>query len=160
MPLRTLLPCVLLHLLLFSTSTSARRGGGDGEGDSDGDGSDSSNDDGGSSTSTNEHCGSRFQNLEAIDLIPDNVRNWTSSDAGGRRGRNPTTYDCSSFYDEATMSLMFRGNPQCHIDEVVHLLSYAWVGAQTPYPEGPTNPFMIALNAWKSNVKINMGDGG
>ena len=55
------------------------------------------------------------------------------------------------------MSLMLRGNSQCHIDEVVRLLSYAWIGAQTPYPEGPTNPFIIALHAWESNEPIEIG---
>ncbi|KAH8425066.1 uncharacterized protein LDX57_002815 [Aspergillus melleus] len=43
------------------------------------------------------------------------------------------------------------------------------VSAETPYPEGPTNPFIVARNAWesnepierigRSNVKIDMGDG-
>lgn len=41
----------------------------------------------------------------------------------------------------------------------IHMLGYAWVGPQAPYPVGPTNPIIIGFKAWETRKSLDeIGD--
>lgn len=146
-----------LILLTLASKVIGRRGGG-GDHDSDSNNSDTSSDSGGTSTSggsSTTNCGAeQHRYLYGDDLIPLNVQNWTS-EGGSVDGANPTTYDGSFFQGEASLAYNITGTSRCgDVAGKLRLLGYAWVGPVTPYPTGPTNPFIIGFKAWESDKSV------
>ncbi|GFF58226.1 hypothetical protein IFM46972_11038 [Aspergillus udagawae] len=151
MLLSRLLSCIFL--LNVPATVVARRGNGDSEDSSDASG-DSSSSSGSSSSTLSDSCGPRHHTLYSYDLVPGNAYNWTTN-AGGLKGRNPTTYDGSYFQGEAFLGYTITGGTRCpNATGSVRMLGYAWIGPQTPYPKGPENPIIIGFKAWESDKPL------
>ncbi|EAW13673.1 uncharacterized protein ACLA_043930 [Aspergillus clavatus NRRL 1] len=140
-------------LLALPVTVAARRGGG-GDSEDSGDSSSDSSSGSRSSSSSGDSCGSKQYTLYKYDLVPRNAQNWTTN-AGGQKGRNPTTYDGSYFQGEAFLGYTATGGSRCpNATGSVRMLGYAWIGPQTPYPKGPENSIIIGFKAWETDKAL------
>lgn len=147
---------LLLLCLLFIgiPDVLARRGGGGSDSDGGSNNDSGGGGSGGDSSSGDEHCGTPEHPIVwKWDLIPPNAQNDTKgkgSDYGG-----------SFFKGEASLDYTIVAGEACNLNstESTHMLGYAWIGPQAPYPVGPTNPIIIGFKAWETDKSLGeIGD--
>lgn len=144
-------------LAITLPAASARRGGGGGGDVSSGGGGGSAGDSSsGDSSSGDEHCG--IPDVPPVwkwDLIPSNAQNNTGMKGAG------SGYGGSFFHGEASLSFIITAGQRCPLNDMrsTHMLGYAWIGPQSSYPVGPTNPVIIGFKAWETDKSLDkIGD--
>lgn len=167
----------ILALLAVPAGVLSRKGGGDGSSsDSDSSGSSGSSDssdsdDTSSSTSSSSgetHCFDTHL-LNFDNLQPEHYYEYNQAP---RRGHASVKTDWDGVYykGEAMLKYTIITPPnnsteddivsstliECPVGrQSMRMLGVAWVGAKTPTPAGPVNPFTLGFKAWESNVRVS-----
>ena len=169
-----------LALLAVPTGVLSRKGGGDGS-SSDSDSSSSSgssgtsdssdSDDTSSSTSSSSgetHCFDTHV-LNFDNLQPSHYYKYNQAPRRGHASVK-TDWDGVYFKGDAHLKYTIITPPnnltegdivsssliECPVGrQSMRMLGVAWVGAKTPTPVGPVNPFTLGFKAWESNVRVS-----
>ena len=170
----------ILALLTVPARVLSRKGGGDGS-SSDSDSSSSSgssgssdssdSDDTSSSTSSSSgetHCFDTHL-LNFDNLQPSHYYKYNQAPRHGHASVK-TDWDGVYFKGEAMLKYTIITPPnnlteddivsssliECPVGrQSMRMLGVAWVGAKTPTPAGPVNPFTLGFKAWESNVRVS-----
>ncbi|KAJ5607850.1 hypothetical protein N7537_004469 [Penicillium hordei] len=169
----------LLALLAVPTRVLSRKGGGDGS-SSDSDSSSSSGSSGSSDSSDSDDTSSSTSSsgethcfdthlLNFDDLQPSHYYKYNQEPRRGHASAK-TDWDGVYFKGEAKLKYTIVTPPnnlteddivsssliECPVGrQSMRMLGVAWVGAKTPTPAGPVNPFTLGFKAWESNVRVS-----
>ncbi|KAJ5427236.1 hypothetical protein N7465_002306 [Penicillium sp. CMV-2018d] len=173
----------ILALLAVPAPVLSRKGGGDGSssdsdsssssgsGGSSGSGDSSDSDDTSPSTSSSSgetHCFDTHL-LNFDNLQPEHYYEYNQAPRRGHASVK-TDWDGVYFKGEAMLKYTIITPPnnsteddivsssliKCPVGrQSMRMLGVAWVGAKTPTPAGPVNPFTLGFKAWESNVRVS-----
>ncbi|KAF7530296.1 hypothetical protein PCG10_003667 [Penicillium crustosum] len=169
-----------LALLAVPTGVLSRKGGGDGDSSTSGGSGGSSASSASSGSDSDDTSSSTSSSWGATNCFDTHVLNFDNLqpshyykyNQAPRRGHASVKTDWDGVYFKGDAHLKYTIiTPPNNLteDDIVsssliecpvgrqsmRMLGVAWVGAKTPTPAGPVNPFTLGFKAWESNVRVS-----
>ncbi|CAI7638566.1 unnamed protein product [Penicillium crustosum] len=156
-----------LALLAVPTGVLSRKGGGDGDSSTSGGSGGSSASSASSGSDSDDTSSSTSSSWGATNCFDTHVLNFDNLqpshyykyNQAPRRGHASVKTDWDGVYFKGDAHLKYTiitpPNNLTEDDISMRMLGVAWVGAKTPTPAGPVNPFTLGFKAWESNVRVS-----